>query len=627
MIKVQNYLFNPVLTPQPQHSWESKAAFNGSLTQFGNQFLLAYRALDDHDLSTIGLAYSHDLHTFSHRRQIIKPEYIWEQYGCEDPRLCHLDGSYYVFYTAIGGYPPSAQFIKVALARTTDFQSFEKHLITPFNAKAMALFPQKIGGQITAVLTVNTDSPPAKICLASFDNIDDLWSPDYWQQWSKDLDSHQINLPRLTTDHVEVGAAPVLTDDGWLLIYSHIQNYFVGKEATFGIEAVLLDHHHPDQIIGRTTKPLLIPQEDYELQGVVPNVIFPSGATIHRDDLFIYYGAADTTVALAKTNLSHLLADLKSNRYSSPKLTRYFANPIITPKPNLPWQSKAVFNPAAVLIDHQVHLVYRAMGSDNTSVLAYAKSTGGFTITHQSDTPIYVPSYDFEIKKAPLSFSGCEDPRMTIIDDYLYLCYTAYDGQTPPKIALTSISVDDFANQRWNFAPPKIISDPTTDNKDGCLFPEKIKNQYVFFHRHGGRGILIDYVDDLNFSNSHLTGEACFLLGDNSWENEKMGIASPPLKTEFGWLLLYHAVSSFDHHYRLGAMLLDINDPHLIVGRSQFPILEPITDYEKFGQVNNVVFPCGAVIKDNILFVYYGGADTVIATASIDLPTIIHSLK
>jgi len=93
------------------------------------------------------------------------------------------------------------------------------------------------------------------------------------------------------------------------------------------------------------------------------------------------------------------------------------------------------------------------------------------------------------------------------------LCYTAYDGQNPPKIALTSISVSDFVHQIWDFKKPVVISDPTLDNKDGCLFPELIDGKYVFLHREGGKGIMIDYVDNLEFANNtHLERDAFFYL-------------------------------------------------------------------------------------------------------------------
>jgi predicted GH43/DUF377 family glycosyl hydrolase len=627
MIKVQSYLFNPILSPESKNNWENTAVYNGSLIKKGKNYLMVYRAFGS-NLSTIGLAKSRNGFNFTKRIQILTPEYPWEKHGLEDPRITEIDGKYYIFYTAISADPPGPDSIKIALAITTDFITFEKHLITPFNAKAMALFPKKINGKYAAILTANTDLPPSRNAIAYFDNIKDLWNQDFWQKWYQDLIKNEINFRRITSDHTEIGAVPIETDEGWLLIYSHIQNYFNGSFGTFGIEAILLDKENPQKIIGRTDDPILVPQETYELEGMVPNIVFPSGALVQDGELFIYYGAADNYVALATTNLHDLLINLKTNQNISPKLQRFDKNPIINPQVNNNWESRATFNPAAILINEKVHLFYRAMSKDNTSVFGYAHSCDGFNLDFRSKVPIYLPRENFEIKQKPDGFGGCEDPRMTRVGDLVYICYTAYDGQTPPKIALTSISINDFTAQKWNFKKPIIISDPGTDNKDGCLFPELIKGKYVFLHREGGRGILIDHVDSLDFKNNEfLQGEACITIGHQHWEKAKMGIASPPIKTDKGWLLLYHGVSNIDHHYRLGAILMKLDDPTTILGRTKYPILEPEMDYEKYGEVNNVVFPCGAVIKDNKLFVYYGAADKVIGVASGDLNKILDNLN
>ena len=341
----------------------------------------------------------------------------------------------------------------------------------------MALFPQKINGKLTAILTANTDLPPSKIALAIFDKESDIWSETFWQQWYQKLNSQEIGLRRVTNDQVEIGAVPVETADGWLLIYSHIQNYYAGKRAVFGIEAVLLDKNNPQKIIGRTTESLMTPQETYELEGMVSNVIFPSGAVIKNDQLFIYYGAADNYCALATVYLLELMTEVKKNDLPPLCLQRYHYNPIIAPRSGVDWESRATFNPAAILINDDIHLLYRAMSLSNTSVIGYAKSNDGITICQRDLQPVYSPREDFEIKKNDNGFGGCEDPRITRIGDTIYICYTAYDGQSSPKIALTSISVDDFINHHWRFSKPKIISDPKFDNKDCCLFPELINGK------------------------------------------------------------------------------------------------------------------------------------------------------
>jgi len=637
MLNVQNYLVNPFFGPNLKNTWEKMAAFNGNILKANNKYYLFYRALSDLTVingkklhfSTIGIAEGKNKYNFLNRRQLIIPEQPWEKFGCEDPRVTKIDDKFLIFYTAIGGYPPSADNIKIALAITDNVEHIhERHLVTPFNAKAMALFPKKINNKYTAVLSVNTDSPPAKICLATFDSIEEIWSEQYWKKWYSEIDKHELPFARLTSDQVEVGAVPLETKEGWLIIYSHIQNYYNRGNRIFGIEAALLDKENPLKIISQTKKPLIAPQELYELQGMIPGVIFPSGAIIEDDQLYIYYGVADTSCALSSCSLSELLKMLLQINFGlSPRLSRFKKNPVITPIDGHPWEAKATFNPGAILIENNIYIVYRAMSFDNTSVFGLAVSDDGFNIKERLSEPIYSPRFPFEGKTKPGGNSGCEDARLTRIGNEIYMCYTAYNGSEKPKIAMSSIMISDFINYRWNWSSPIIISNPNIDDKDGVLLPEKVNGKFVFFHRSGGRGIIIDYVDDLEFGAGRtLEGEICINVRENSWDSAKIGISNVPLKTEKGWLVLYHGVSKYDNHYRVGAMLFELKQPTHLIGRSLFPLLEPEMVYEKIGQVHNVVFPCGAVVKDNLLFVYYGGADDVVGIATGNIKDIIDSL-
>ena len=318
MVAVTRYIGNPILTPNPQHSWEAEAAFNGCPIEAKKESHLLYRALSRKqvirqktlELSTIGHAASQDRITFRNRRQFIKPEHAWEQFGCEDPRVTGIDGTYYIFYTAIADWPPAPDGIRVALAITDDFRRIkEKFLVTPFNAKAMTLFPERINGKLTVLLTVNPDKPPSTIALASFDTPKQLADQDYWNKWHTQFHTHAVALLRNSHDHVEIGAPPIKTPKGWLLVYSYIKSYLTSHKF-FGIEAALLDLHNPQKIIGRTSQPLLFPEYDYELVGKIPNVIFPSGALIYNNSLGIYYGAADTSVCLATCSVDELLKEL-----------------------------------------------------------------------------------------------------------------------------------------------------------------------------------------------------------------------------------------------------------------------------------------------------------------------------
>jgi predicted GH43/DUF377 family glycosyl hydrolase len=156
------------------------------------------------------------------------------------------------------------------------------------------------------------------------------------------------------------------------------------------------------------------------------------------------------------------------------------------------------------------------------------------------------------------------------------------------------------------------------ENKDASLFPEKINGKYLLLHRRPPDIWLTKSSDLKNW------GDHQILLRANpvsDWESEKIGIAGPPVKTAEGWLLIYHGVSR-KNHYSLGIALLDIRNPTQIISRQKEPILEPELDWEVHGHVPNVVFSCGQVELGNELIVYYGGADSVIGAAKINLSEI-----
>lgn len=318
MISAKRFPGNPILSPDTTHPWEAQASFNGCPVVARDGCHLLYRAQSDAvvvgkhtlELSTIGHAISFDRVTFRARRQLIVPEEKWEQYGCEDPRITAVGDDYFIFYTALAAWPPEPAEIRVAVAVTGDFRTIkEKHLVTPFNAKAMTLFPERIGGKLMAILTVNPDIPPSTIAIASFTDPSELWDHGYWKKWHKEFPDYAVPLLRSNHDHVEIGAPPLKTAKGWLLIYSYIRSYLTSHKF-FGIEAALLDLTDPQKILAHTQEPLLYPERDYELRGKIPNVVFPSGALVYNDTLGIYYGAADTRVCLATCPLADLFGAL-----------------------------------------------------------------------------------------------------------------------------------------------------------------------------------------------------------------------------------------------------------------------------------------------------------------------------
>jgi predicted GH43/DUF377 family glycosyl hydrolase len=370
-----------------------------------------------------------------------------------------------------------------------------------------------------------------------------------------------------------------------------------------------------------------VPETEYERRGEVSNIVFPSGAFIKSGTLYLYYGAADTTCCLVTLRVNDLMDILLQPANRMQLLTKFAKNPIIQPDGTHAWEAKATFNAAAIFLDNSVHLLYRAMSDDNTSVFGYARSKDGFLIDYKSAKPVYIPRESFETKSVSGGNSGCEDPRITKIGNRIYVCYTAYSGKDVPRVALTSLSVKDFIKRKWNWTIPVLISPPGIDDKDAAIFPKKINGKYGILHRIG-LSIWIDFVESLNFNGtSWIGGRILMNPRQGERDSQKIGIAGPPIETKHGWLLIYHGISKkSDHHYHLRAALLDLKDPTRVIARTHDPILEPEMSYEHEGLVSHVVFSCGAVVKDDLLYVYYGGADKVICVATAKLSDILKQL-
>jgi beta-1,2-mannobiose phosphorylase / 1,2-beta-oligomannan phosphorylase len=623
---------NPIILPRKEYHWESYATFNWCPVEHNGSIHVLYMAISQPELlgeqaigiSSIGHAKSTDREHFKNRKQFIFPEHEWEKYGCEDPRVTKIGDTFYIFYTALSTIPFGPDGIKVAMAKTKDFKTIdEKHLITPFNAKAMALFPKKINGKFVAILTVNTDREPSYVAIAYFDKEEDMWSEEYWNNWYENSDKHIIDTKRSESDHLEVGAPPLWTKDGWLIIYSHAQNYFDENRRIFGVEALLLDHKDPKKIIGKTPGAMMVPESLYEKSGFVANVVFPSGALINGDKLEIYYGSADTTCCRASLDLENLLISIQPKKRGK-ITTRYKGNPIIKPNDKNDWEAKAVFNPAAIELEGKTHILYRAMGHDNTSTMGYAVSNDGLSIDEKLDKPIYIPREDFEVKKRPGN-SGCEDPRIIQINRKLYMFYTAFNAVDTPRVAVTNISVKDFLARKWNWSKPIVITPPGIMDKDTVMLPEKINGKYLLIHRISDV-ICTDDLESLDFEREKVSKCVQILQPrPGMWDGVKVGIASPPMKTDKGWILLYHGVSNTGT-YRVGAVLLDLKDPGILLAQTTAPILQPEEDYELVGQVNKVVFPCGSIERDGTIYIYYGGGDSVVGVATIKTKKLLSIL-
>ena len=223
---------------------------------------------------------------------------------------------------------------------------------------------------------------------------------------------------------------------------------------------------------------------------------------------------------------------------------------------------------------------------------------------------------------------GCEDPRLTLLGDTVYMIYTAFDGWGSLRMALTSISLDEFISRRWNWAEPILISPPGQIHKNWVLFPEKINGKYAILHAISPE-VMIDSFDSMD----ELDGNKfIYSVHQNSqlWSmRDKLvrGVGPAPIKTKYGWLVLYHKMEKHDsHRYKLWAMILDAKNPTKVLYNSEQPILEPDFWYENEGYKSGVIYSCGAVVKDGELFVYYGGADKVTCVATADLDKFLAEL-
>jgi len=289
---------------------------------------------------------------------------------------------------------------------------------------------------------------------------------------------------------------------------------------------------------------------------------------------------------------------------------RYANNPILS-SDDVPYPCNTVFNAAACKFKNEYLLLLRIEGLEGYSHLTLARSTDGYRFAVDPQ-PWVLPSDDpyYEIYER----FGVEDPRITRIEDTHYIAYTAY-GPFGPRVGIGATR-DFTAFERISLATE-------TNNKDAVLFPEKIKGDYVMIDRPDGVGaIWITYSRDL----IHWGRARVVLTPEPGWGPSKLGICTPPLKTDRGWLVFYHGVrlTASGRLYRIGAMLLDLNDPSKIVGRVPHFIFGPEEPYERTGDVPNVVFPCGIIKEpDESLKLYYGAADTCIAVAEAAIGDIL----
>lgn len=304
------------------------------------------------------------------------------------------------------------------------------------------------------------------------------------------------------------------------------------------------------------------------------------------------------------------------------KLERFSNNPLLIPTTNW-WECRGTFNAGVASYQGKFYFLYRAVGQDGASRFGLATSRDGMSIEERAAAPIFEPDY-----QNPHEWCGCEDPRITYLEGVYYIVYTAaslypsssttISSDAPWRTRVALLKTTDFKT----FARQGLIFSDGINDKDAALFPEKIAGRYYIFHRRDLAIILSSSTDLKSWRSEGRILEPARV----GWQNDRVGIGSPPLKTKLGWLTIYHARDR-QGVYRLGAMMVDLHDPRRIVAQLPEPLLEPHEDYERVGVVPNVVFTCGMVEAQADYLVYYGGADKVLAGARIGKITLINALR
>ncbi len=297
-------------------------------------------------------------------------------------------------------------------------------------------------------------------------------------------------------------------------------------------------------------------------------------------------------------------------------------NPLLTAE-DWPYPVNTVFNAGAIrLQDGQTLLLARCEDLRGLSHLCAVRSADGISDWRVDEEPTFAP----DVQNYPEEIWGIEDPRITWIPDQkeYAIAYTAYSlGGPGVSLAFTS----DFRELRRT----GMVMSP--DDKDAALFPRRFDGRWVLIHRpvapNRAAHIWISYSPDLkHWGDSHILLEA---RQGAWWDARKIGLCTPPLETAEGWLIFYHGVRETAHGslYRLGAALIDLEDPRRVRLRGDQWLFGPETEYERVGDVADVVFPCGLTLGDDAdtLRLYYGAADTSICLATASLREVLEWLK
>ena len=331
---------------------------------------------------------------------------------------------------------------------------------------------------------------------------------------------------------------------------------------------------------------------------------------------------------------------------------------ILLSKTGLDFENEGVLNPATIREGDNVHMFYRAVQNGNHSSIGYCRMEGPLTIAERWKTPFMVPEFEYESH-------GIEDPRIVKIEDLYYMTYTAYDGTSARGALATSKDLMHFTKQGI-IVPPITYAefvflaetaakvneryyrnhkfyyqeaDPEKKimlwDKNVVFFPRRINGNLVFLHRirPGIQIVSVKSINDLTkeFWKNYFLALEQHIVIDPVYPHESgyVGSGCPPIETEHGWLLIYHGAKETDRgivYSACAAALLDLNDPGRVIARLPYALFSPEYEWERHGEVNNVVFPTGTAQFGDTLYIYYGAADERIACASLSFSALLEEL-
>lgn len=296
---------------------------------------------------------------------------------------------------------------------------------------------------------------------------------------------------------------------------------------------------------------------------------------------------------------------------------RFPANPILGPK-DLPYPCDCVLNPGATIYNGETLLLLRIIDQVGSSHLTTARSKNGYDNWRIDNTPLLAPSDE----DMPFEVYGCEDSRIVYLEDRKEYVIT-YTGYSPLGAGVCIATTKDFkAAQRYG-----LVLAP--NNKDAALFPRQIGGRYWMLHRPALGDLehiwLAESSDLIHWGRPWCIIEE---RGGPWWDGEKVGAGPPPIETPEGWLVIYHGVKGTSHGpvYRMGLALLDLENPRKVIRRLKRWVFGPREGYELTGFIPGVVFPTGAIVKGDEVWVYYGAADTCTALAIGKIQTLIDAL-